>query len=128
MTNRGFSFYISKEAYHPVNLINVKKKKKKTIKNHANLSPAVNSVVSAIAICVHLNFNKPQDCSVEIEDGCPWHYLSKMFRFTDLGKDLHKMRQLICLPRRHELHLIWLIFCYYIWLYLTCFLSYWNQC
>lgn len=48
----------------------------------------LHNIVSAIAIHVHLNINKPLKYSMEPEDECPWPYLGKTFQYAGVSEDI----------------------------------------
>lgn len=45
------------------------------------------NIVKVIMICVPLNMDKPQGCSVETDDEHPWPYHSTMFEYAKVHKD-----------------------------------------
>lgn len=63
----------------------------------------LHSVGSDIATYVHLKMDKPLECSMELENEHSW-YLSKMFQYAQVSKNLHKFRCLICLCIGYELN------------------------
>lgn len=48
------------------------------------------SDIAVIHLCVHLEMDNPQDCSVKLEDEHLWPYLRKMVQNAGVSKDLCK--------------------------------------